>query len=770
MTVDRETASAGRPGGATPPSALESPPPAQPRHAAEVAARISAIAEPRPAPPFARSLERVRLALSVGRLRKPPGSTSLAGLVLLLLLAAAPTPDGPYDIYNVRIRSLEGGKAQLVLETTGDVQYRDVFSRDPDRLTVDLMSARLATPAAEALVSRGGVRGIQLSQTSNEVVRLVVDFEDVDNYAIYAEGNDLAITFDNFFGDFAEYDMTRNGRGGAGPAPGAGGAEEGAPPASQPTLAESAPASGVGAVARPAAQAAAPSGQAVERQPTAASSPPPADSEGLPQIDGAPISVDFQNADIQTVIRSFAEFGGVSIVAGSQVTGSITATIHDMPWDQALVSIMRANGYEVAYENGIIRIDSIANLRAVEQLQDLETRVIPLSFVASRDVVQTVDKFRSLRGAITADAKTNTIIITDVPGRVAQIVSVIDQLDVQTRQVTIKAKIVFVNKTDLLQFGITWRAENLRNPLTDTHLLANTQGAQTANDPFLTLSIATVASGVTVGGLLNVLEQRQLADVQAEPQTTVLNNLPAEIFVGERTPIRVLDIGADQAEATATVQLIETGIILDVTPHITPTGKVLMELHAERSGVAVNDPAVGVTFNTQRARTQILVNNGETAVIGGLTVQDISKSRTGIPLLMDIPILGHLFSRTEERKEKRDLLIFVTPYVVPTEDTRPGLGDEAGTGTGAEAGEACLQGQDWYMGDLPVLHNGARWVRFGEPRAESDEELYVVGNFRGITIYADPDTVKDEIYLPACGAEGLYQAYRRETEVRGTNG
>ena len=122
-----------------------------------------------------------------------------------------------------------------------------------------------------------------------------------------------------------------------------------------------------------------------------------------------------------------------------------------------------------------------------------------------------------------------------------------------------------------------------------------------------------------MGGLLNALEQKQLADVQAEPQTTVLNNLPAEIFVGERTPIRVLDVGADQAQATATVQLIETGIILDVTPHITPTGKVLMELHAERSGVAVNDPAMGVTFNTQRARTQILVNNGETAVIGGLT-------------------------------------------------------------------------------------------------------------------------------------------------------
>jgi type IV pilus assembly protein PilQ len=681
----------------------------------------------------------------------------LAALTLLVSLGGAPA-DGTYDVYNVRVEALASGKARIVLETTGDVQYRDVFSHDPDRLTVDLMSARLSTPSAAALVSRGGVREIQLSQTSNEVVRMVIDFEEVDNYSIYAQGNDLTIAFDNAFGEFQQYDMT--GVAGSPPA----GPETSVPPSLEP-----------GAYASPAAETTSPASEALPRPaareaaPHAASAAATVDDAGLPQIDGAPISVDFQNADIQTVIRSFAAFGNVSIVAGSQVTGLITATIHDMPWDQALVSIMRANGYEVAYENGIIRIDSIANLRAVEQLQDLETRVIPLSFVSAKDVVQTVDKFRSTRGAITADAKTNTIIITDVPGRVTQVVSVIDQLDVQTRQVTIKAKIVFVNKTDLVQFGITWRAENLRNPLTDTHLLANTQGSQTANDPFLTLSIATIASGTTVGGLLNALEQKQLADVQAEPQTTVLNNLPAEIFVGERTPIRVLDVGADQAQATATVQLIETGIILDVTPHITPTGKVLMELHAERSGVAVNDPAVGVTFNTQRARTQILVNNGETAVIGGLTVQDISKNRTGIPLLMDIPILGHLFARTEERKEKRDLLIFVTPYVVPTDDDKPVLGAESEAAPAAAPGSVCLQGQSWFTSDEPVLHNGVRWVRFGEPRQVPFDDLYVVGNFRGITIYADPDS-RGDVYLPACGGSDLYQTYRQESDVRGTKG
>jgi type II secretory pathway component GspD/PulD (secretin) len=697
---------------------------------------------------------RERSQAGVRRSRRALGRLPTAGCALSVALVLGAAAQEPYEVYNVRVRPQEG-TTQVIVETTGDIRYRDVFAEETNRLTVDLLDARLTAPAAGALVDRGGVREVQLSQPANDVVRLVVNFEEIDSYSIFEEGNDLHVVVENRFGSFSEYDMALaagDGRAaaagpqqGASAASGAGSEADDAGPAAMPASAEgrqeAAPAASEGVIAGQ---------EATVPQ-----------EDGIPQIEGEPITVDFQDADIETVIRSFAEFGGVSIVAGAQVTGTITAKITNVPWDVALVSIMRANGYAVEYADGIIRIDSIANLRAVEQLEDLETRVIHLSFVSARDVAQTVDKFRSERGAITADAKTNTVIITDVPARVRQVVSVINQLDVQTRQVTIKAKIVFVNKTDLDRFGITWRAENLRNPLVDTRILANTQGATVA-DPFLTLSVATIASGVTIGGLLQALEQQQIADVQAEPQTTVLNNLPAEIFVGERTPIRVLDIGADQAAAQATVELIETGIILDVTPHITPTGKVLMELHAERSGVAVNDPAIGVTFNTQRARTQILVDDGETAVIGGLTVQDISRVRAGVPLLKDIPVVGSLFSRKEERREKRDLLIFVTPYVVPVEERE----EQAAV---AKV-DACLASQEWFVADRPVLHNGLRWIQFGEPRQFPVEELYVVGNYRGITIYADPDTVKDEIYLPVCDGKDGYQVYHRETEVRGTTG
>lgn len=481
------------------------------------------------------------------------------------------------------------------------------------------------------------------------------------------------------------------------------------------------------------------------------------DEPGLPGIDGRPVTFSFVQSDIQAVIRAFGEVSGRSIVIGRDITGvEVTAEIRNQPWDDALVTLMNAYGLQVQVENGIIRVDSVENLRANEQLVDLQTRIVRLNFISAADAVEVVEPLVSERGSVRSDAKTNALVINDVPSRVEQIAEIVTELDVQTPQVTIKAKIVFVNKIDLRDVGVSWRAENLRDPTTDTHALANTDG-QIA-DPFLDLSLGTLASGLNVAGLLQALEQRELADIQAEPQTTVLNNLPAEVFVGERTPIRVLDIGADTPEARASVELIETGIILRVTPHITSNDKILMDLRAERSGVAVSDPAVGVTFNTQRATSQILVDDGETAVIGGLTVQDVSEVRTGIPVLKDIPVLGGLFRSERKRSEKRDLLIFVTPYIVPIDQPEPEI-----------AVGVCLEDQAWFRADDPIVHNGERWLKFDAPERIPPRDVVAVGNFRGVPIYTTVETAATEIYLPLC-AEGLYQTFRRVPEVRGTTG
>ncbi len=611
----------------------------------------------------------------------------------------------------------EGDVTRIVIETSGAVRYRDDFQPLPPRLTIELLGVSPGLPLREYDgIRRGGVRYVVASAPSPDRVRLDIALSGVTAYAIYQQGSQVHVTFDNPGRAFDAFVAVGDAR----EAP--GGSVTRVPPSSSTY------------------------GTSVQGS-----------EPGLEGVDGEPISLSFQGADIETVIRAFGELSGRSIVAGTGARGiRITADIRDRPWDEALVAVMHANGLEVRHQNGIIRVDTVQNLRETEQLVDLGTIVLQLNYIAASDVVPVLAPLQSERGSVTADAKTNSLVITDIPARVQRITDIVRELDVQTPQVTIKAKIVFVNKVDLKELGVKWRVENLRDPTVDTHVLANTEG--TLADPFLDLSIGTLASGLNVGGLLQALEQRELADIQAEPQTTVLNNLPAEVFVGERTPIRVLDVGADTPEARASVDLIETGIILRVTPHITANGKVLMQLMAERSGVAIADPEIGVTFNTQRATSQILVDDGETSVIGGLTVQDLSTVRTGVPVLKDIPILGALFRSERKRQEKRDLLIFVTPYIMPVDSPEP----ETVTAV-------CLEDQPWYRGDQPIVHNGERWLRYGSPRRMDPRGLVAVGNFRGVPIYTAVETAAIEVYLPLC-SEGLFQAYRMVPELRGTSG
>jgi type IV pilus assembly protein PilQ len=659
-------------------------------------------------------------------MRKPIVALALLGGLSGPGLDAVHAQPATTVVSNFRVLSA-GDATQIVIETNGAIRYRDEFQPLPPHLSIELMSARPALPLRQYDdIYRGGVRYAVVSQPAPDRVRFDFALAGVGSYAVFQEGTNLYVTFDNPSDPFGTFAATTE-------APALGAAPAMVTPAG-------------GVVTRRAAP-----------EPEYAMAQPEFEEPGLPGIEGERISLSFQNADIETVVLAFGEVVSRSIVAGAGVRDvTVTADIRNEPWDEALVTLMRANGLEVRLENGIIRVDSVQNLAEAEKLIDLTTRVISLNFITAEDVVAVLDPLKSERGAVQADAKTNSLVITDVPGRVRQLVGIIDELDVQTPQVTIKAKIVFVNKIDLRELGVKWRMENLRDFSVDTHVLANTEG--TIADPFLDLSIGTLASGLNVGGLLQALEQRELVDIQAEPQTTVLNNLPAEIFVGERTPIRVLDIGADAADAQATVELIETGIILNVTPHITSNGKVLMQLRAERSGVAVTDPAIGVTFNTQRANSQILVDDGETSVIGGLTVQDVSTVRSGIPLLKDIPVVGALFRTERKRTEKRDLLIFVTPYIVPIDRRETDI-----------VTLECLDDQSWYRSDDVILHNGERWIEFGAPKRVDPRDLIAVGNFRGVPVYTTVEMAASEIYLPLC-ASGTYQAYRRVESVRGTTG
>jgi type II secretory pathway component GspD/PulD (secretin) len=195
------------------------------------------------------------------------------------------------------------------------------------------------------------------------------------------------------------------------------------------------------------------------------------------------------------------------------------------------------------------------------------------------------------------------------------------------------------------------------------------------NGSALNLLFSTALGNYSLTAFLDALHELQLSDIQAEPSITTLDNREAKILVGEETPVRVIDAGAASqvgVPARANVQFKETGIILTVTPHITSNRQVRMSISAEQSELRIIGGDLGFTIPKRNATTQLLVNDGETAVIGGLTQTQVVKNRSGIPLLTDLPLIGRLFSQTESREEKRDLLILITPHIIdPGESIRP---------------------------------------------------------------------------------------------------
>jgi type II secretory pathway component GspD/PulD (secretin) len=248
-----------------------------------------------------------------------------------------------------------------------------------------------------------------------------------------------------------------------------------------------------------------------------------------------------------------------------------------------------------------------------------------------------------------------------------------------------------VERTDVEELGIKYdlgdqnqffnKLVQRRNPATGTsydrnvnvvNLGGNSVSAIGNADANITGAALDLIYSTSIGGFslttfLSALERTELADIQAEPVISTLDNREADILVGEETPVRVIDASSGTGQggvARANVQFKETGIRLTVTPHVTNNRQILMKLHTERSAIQPLAAAdLGFIFQKQKADNQLLVNDGETAVIGGLTVTEVTKNRSGIPLLSGLPIVGKLFSFSREVENRRDLIILVTPRI-----------------------------------------------------------------------------------------------------------
>jgi type IV pilus assembly protein PilQ len=410
------------------------------------------------------------------------------------------------------------------------------------------------------------------------------------------------------------------------------------------------------------------------------------------------ISVTWTEAPINDVLLAFAAFSGTSIVPGSNVTGFVTADINDQPWDVALETILSGQGL-VATENnyGIIRVDNITDLNDREAIEPIETVAHRISFGTAAEVQAAVEPLLTERGQVTVASGTNTLIVSDIARVQDAISALLSDLDVETPQVSIQAKLIFVNRTQLDEFGVTYELKDSRgnqiNQLSDG--LADTDGdgvtetfpqgealillggnsvaalgnaSQRVAGPSLSLLTSLVMGRHTLIGFIDALASVNMSDIEATPQVTVLDNQLAEIHVGELTPIRTIDAGAGGAGGgtfpTAQVTQQETGVILRATPHVTPEGHILLELEAERSAAELAPSDAGFIFRTQRVQTRVLVQDGETTVMGGLTQSERTEARSGIPLLQDLPLIGRLFRVVRQQEIQQDLIILVTPHIV----------------------------------------------------------------------------------------------------------
>jgi len=599
-------------------------------------------------------------------------SWSLVATALVFSAAAPPASTVATEGSEVRTVSLVSnqGRAELLIQLQGAVSVSDMTLDDPARIVLDLDGAVLPADFRDHYdgVNRAGVVGMRVRQYTPSTVRVVLVLDRLKPYELERGEGAVKVSFGSDQ-PFAAWSL-----GDAAPAPTAVAAKT-TRASITPEVIE-AP-----AVTAPAAEPQ-PARELIRTSP-------------LIQRQEPRITVSWDNASIQEVIAGFQAISGRSIILGKNIEAQVTAEIRDRPWPEAFKAILGAYGLSAQeVEGGIIRVDAPETLAAIDSLEPLEHAVVRINYAAAGDLVGTVQGVISKRGTVVADTNTSSLIITESRSSIPTIRDFVTGLDVRPPQIAIQAKIIFVDRTDVEQLGFKYdlatngqfynKIIQRPDPNSDGQpyepgvnvvdlggaaisAIANADAFIASSALDLTYSIAL--GGFTLSSFLQALERVDLTDVQSEPIITTKDNKLAKLLVGEEIPVRVVDAGsiggAPGQAPRATVQFKQVGIMLNVTPHVTNNRQIVLKIETERSAVKTLSAAdLGFSIDKQNTQNEILVNDGETAVIGGLTVTTVTRAKTGVPLLSSLPLIGSLFSYTQNSENRKDLIILVTPRIV----------------------------------------------------------------------------------------------------------
>ena len=373
------------------------------------------------------------------------------------------------------------------------------------------------------------------------------------------------------------------------------------------------------------------------------------------------ISMNIEGAEIRSVLRTFSEFSGMNIIAGSDVKGNVTVLLHNVPWRQALDNVLKINDFVAVEEEGIIRIATLNDVQNAEKLTELDTRVYRVNYARAEELKTIMDKMLTERGKCQNDPRTNTVVVTDIPRVLHACDFLVDSLDLQMDQVMINAEIVEMDVRIRKEIGIDWTAGNLENPLSPTQIQGDVSLAPANNTGRFTFG--RLHQGVNLSAMVESLEEDDKVQILSKPSVLIADNSQAVILSGKRIPITTLD-----RSGNLVTTFYDVAVKLTVTPHINPNKQIMLELTPEVSDLSSEATVSGgIIILTSSVTTKLLVNNGDTAVIGGVIRSKDDKLERRVPLLHAIPLLGNLFRYTSTSLDKTEIMIFVTPKIVPVD-------------------------------------------------------------------------------------------------------
>jgi len=420
---------------------------------------------------------------------------------------------------------------------------------------------------------------------------------------------------------------------------------------------------------------------------------------------GRRMSVDLQDADIHTVFRFFADFGDVNIVTSDDVQGKVTVRLKDIPWDEGLSAVLQSKSLAAQCLGSIIRVASIETVKAEQmaaldakkandELVELALYVAPLNYAQADELLEQVQSLVSARGSVQVDARGNQLIIRDTENNLAQIRELLRHVDLPNRQVSIDARFVEANTNFVRALGVQWGggldasgatgyptgvffpntigASGGVTPGTGTgssafyspgseNLLVDL-GSTTAPNSGISFNLGTIPGLFNIDARLSAAVTEGWGKVISSPRVTALDNEEASVTQGARIPY------LSTSQNGTNVQFIEADLELTVTPHITADNTVFLDITITNDRPDYNITAQGQPAISQKEIvTRVLVPDGDTTVLGGVYQTSESFSTSRVPVLGDIPILGYLFKNSARNRTQSEMLVFITPHIIPVE-------------------------------------------------------------------------------------------------------